>query len=143
MTDAYDNEDLSHRTIRFDIEQGDGIANLVKASEALAAMKEAGFEILAHEDLADRPGPCPWYWCLDGGSWRHAQTVGDLFFCLRMTRLGRMLTHAFFYVAETVGLAPPGATKMSGSLCTAAEALVAGGKKKLFTPMLLMVGRKP
>lgn len=143
MTDDYDNSDLSHRKIRIDIEQGDGIANMVKASEAIAAMREAGFEILEHEDLAERPDPSPWYWPLDSGSWRHAQTIGDLFFCFRMTRLGRLLTHGFFYATETVGLAPPGATKMSGSLCTAADALVLGGKEKLFTPMLLMVGQKP
>jgi sterol 24-C-methyltransferase len=143
MTDSYDNENLYHRKIRIDIEQGDGIAGMVKASDALAAMKVAGFKLLEHEDLADRPVSSPWYWPLDAGSWRHAQTIGDLFFSFRMTRLGRLLTHGFLGFMETIGLAPPGVTKVSSSLCTAADALVLGGKEKLFTPMLLMVGQKP
>ncbi|KAL2272579.1 hypothetical protein FJTKL_06297 [Diaporthe vaccinii] len=46
MTDAYDNDNLHHRRIRLDIEQGDGIANMVKAEEALRAIKAAGFELV-------------------------------------------------------------------------------------------------
>jgi sterol 24-C-methyltransferase len=33
--------------------------------------------------------------------------------------------------------------KTSDSLCAAADALVLGAKEKIFTPMYLMVGRKP
>lgn len=59
MTEAYDNDNLSHRKTRIDIEQGNGIANMVKASEALRAFEAAGFEILENEDMADRPDPSP------------------------------------------------------------------------------------
>ncbi|KAJ6070143.1 sterol 24-C-methyltransferase [Penicillium canescens] len=37
MTDNYDNNNSEHRRIRLSIEQGDGIANIVKISEGLAA----------------------------------------------------------------------------------------------------------
>jgi len=80
MTDAYNNDDLAHRRIRLDIEQGDGIAQLFKISDGIAALKGAGFEMQVNQDQS----------------------------------LGR-----------------------------AADALVEGGKRKLFTPMYLMVGRKP
>ncbi|KAF4843281.1 Sterol 24-C-methyltransferase [Colletotrichum siamense] len=141
MTDVYDNDNLSHRKTRIEIEQGNGIANMVKASEALRAFEAAGFEILENEDMADRPDPSPWYWPLDAGSWRHAQTMGDLLYTFRMTGLGRMATHGFLSVMETLRFAPPGMTKTSDSLIRAADALVFGGREKIFSPMYLMVGR--
>ncbi|KAF6807398.1 hypothetical protein CSOJ01_08204 [Colletotrichum sojae] len=142
MTDNYDNDNLAHRKTRIEIEQGDGIANMVSAAEALRSFRAAGFEVVEHEDMADRPDPIPWYWPLDAGSWRHAQTAGDLLYTFRMTGLGRMVTHGFLTVMEAVRLAPPGMVKTSQSLATAADALVLGGKEKIFTPMYLMVGRK-
>ncbi|KAL2272580.1 hypothetical protein FJTKL_06298 [Diaporthe vaccinii] len=39
---------------------------------------------------------------------------------------------------ETLRLAPPGTKKTGDSLSKAAEALVLGGKERLFTPMFLM-----
>ncbi|KAK1991277.1 hypothetical protein LX36DRAFT_685565 [Colletotrichum falcatum] len=143
MTDRYDDGDLGMRGIRIGIEQGDGIANMVGAAEAVRALGAAGFDVVRHEDMAERPGPSPWYWPLDAGSWRHAQTAGDLLYTFRMTRPGRALTRGFLAAAEALGLAPPGVTKVSDSLCAAADALVLGGKQNIFTPMYLMVGRKP
>ncbi|KAK7740987.1 Sterol 24-C-methyltransferase erg6b [Cytospora paraplurivora] len=150
MTDAYDNEDIEHRKIRLDIEQGDGIANMVKARDALAAIKAAGFELLESEDLAERfqdgvegSDPAPWYWPLDDSGWRHANSIGDLLGTFRMTRWGRWAAHNFMAALEALRLAPPGTKKTGDSLAKAAEALVLGGKKKLFTPMFLMVARKP
>lgn len=44
---------------------------------------------------------------------------------------------------KALGLAPPGTKKAGDSLAEAAEALVQGGKERLFRPMFLMVVRKP
>ncbi|KAK5987903.1 Delta(24)-sterol C-methyltransferase [Cladobotryum mycophilum] len=143
MTEEYDNDDMEHRKIRLDIEQGDGIAQMVKISDGLAAFKDAGFEVQVTEDLAaDDDGPAPWYWPLDSDL-RYAQTFWDYFTVLRMNKTGRDIAHAFFGVLEKMGIIPTGTKKTAESLGKAAEALVAGGKKKLFTPMYLMVGRKP
>ncbi|KAL8369492.1 hypothetical protein RB595_000015 [Gaeumannomyces hyphopodioides] len=148
MTDKYDDADLRQRQIRLDIEQGDGIANMMGARDALAAVRAAGFELLEHEDLVvsagagNRPAT-PWYWPLDGSSWRCAQTAGDLFSTLRMTPAGRTVAHAFMWALETLRLAPPGTRKTADSLARAADALVQGGREGLFTPMFLMVARKP
>ncbi|KNG90684.1 sterol 24-C-methyltransferase, partial [Aspergillus nomiae NRRL 13137] len=142
MTDEYDNDNAEHRKIRLGIEQGDGISNMVKVSEGLQAFKNAGFEVLHHEDLADRPDAIPWYYPL-AGSFKHMTSPWDFFTIARMTWWGRGIAHRFVGALETVGLAPKGTQKTADSLAVAGDCLVAGGEKKLFTPMYLMVGRKP
>ena len=142
MTDNYNNENPHHREIRLGIEQGDGISNMVRISEGLAAIKAAGFELEMHEDLADRVDARPWYYPLDGDL-RMAGSLGDLITIARMTKVGRFMAHNAIGGLERVGLAPRGTKKTADSLAHAADCLVAGGKEKLFTPMYLMVARKP
>lgn len=142
MTDEYDNGNAEHRKIRLGIEQGDGISNMVKVSEGLDAIRNAGFELIHNEDLADRDDAVPWYYPL-AGSFKHMTSVWDVLTIARMTWWGRGLAHRFVGVMETVGLFPKGSQKTADSLALAGDCLVAGGQKKLFTPMYLMVGRKP
>jgi sterol 24-C-methyltransferase len=142
MTEDYDNDNPRHREIRLGIEIGDGISNMVKISEALEAIKAAGFELECNEDLAERPDARPWYYPLDG-DFSHVGTLGDIFTIARMTKFGRAMVHRFIGALEAVGLAPQGMRKTADSLAIGADALVAGGKEKLFTPMYLMVARKP
>lgn len=143
MTEKYDNDNLHHRETRIGIEQGDGIAKIVNLPEAKEAFEAAGFEEIFEEDIASRPDPYPWYWTLDSGSWRHAQTFGDLISTFRMTWVGRNFTRYMLSALEFVRIAPPGMVRTSDSLCAAADALVRGGKEGIFTPMYLMVGTKP
>lgn len=142
MTDNYDNDNREHRRIRLGIEQGDGISNMVRVSEGLQAFRDAGFELLHHEDLADRADPLPWYFPL-AGSFKHMQSLWDVFTIARMTWWGRGIAHTLLGALETVGVMPRGSRKTAQSLAVASDCLVAGGEKKLFTPMYLMVGRKP
>ena len=142
MTDAYDNNNPKHREIRLGIEQGDGISNMEKIEVALAAMKAAGFELELNEDLADRPDEYPWYWPLSG-ELKYMQSIWDFPTLVRMTKIGRGIVHKFVGALETINLAPRGTQKTADSLALAADCLVAGGREKLFTPMYLMVGRKP
>ena len=142
MTAAYDNDDARHREIRLGIEQGDGISNMVKISEALDAVRAAGFVLEHHEDLAERPDATPWYYPL-AGDFRMMGSVWDFFTIARMTTWGRSAIHKFVGLLEMVGVAPRGTQKTADSLAVAADCLVEGGRKKLFTPMYLMVARKP
>ncbi|KAL9096730.1 MAG: hypothetical protein Q9165_001218 [Trypethelium subeluteriae] len=142
MTDKYDNEDPEHRRIRLGIEQGDGISNMEKIEVALRAMKAVGFELELHEDLADRPDVMPWYWPLSG-DFKYMQSLWDFFTIFRLTKVGRSSVHGFVGFLERFGIAPKGTQKTADSLAVAADCLVAGGQKKLFTPMYLMVARKP
>lgn len=142
MTDRYDNDNAQHREIRLGIEQGDGISNMVKVDVALAAIQKAGFLLEHHEDLAERTDARPWYYPLDGDL-RMASSIGDVITIARMTQLGRFFVHNLLGGFESIGLIPRGTRKTADSLSVAADCLVAGGKQKLFTPMYLMVARKP
>ena len=142
MTDRYDNSNPHHRSIRLGIEQGNGISNMVRISEGIAAIKAAGFDLEVHEDLAERSDARPWYYPLDG-DFRHCSSVGDLFTIARMTWWGRGAIHRVLGAAETVGVIPKGTQKTADSLAKASDNLVLGGKEKLFTPMYMMIARKP
>lgn len=142
MTDAYDDTNPHHRRLRLGIEQGDGISNMVRVSEGLRSIQAAGFTLELHEDLANRDDARPWYYPLDGNL-RMAQSLGDIMTIGRMTRLGRTVVHNLIGALEMIRIAPKGTKKTADSLAKAADCLVAGGKEKLFTPMYLMVARKP
>jgi sterol 24-C-methyltransferase len=136
MTDAYDESNEHHRKIRLGIERGNGIA-----------MKKAGFVVEHEEDLAQRKvSPIadrrPWYAPL-AGDLAVAQTLGDFFGVLRMSSIGRMGVGVLLRTMETLRLAPLGSAETAAELSAGADALVAGGKEGLFTPMYLMVARKP
>ncbi|MCJ1425953.1 Delta(24)-sterol C-methyltransferase [Sticta canariensis] len=142
MTDAYDDEKPNHRRIRLGIEQGDGISNMVRIPEGVQAITDAGFELELHEDLANRVDARPWYYPLDGNL-RMAQSIGDVVTIARMTKIGRTAAHGLIGGLEQIGLVPKGTKKTADSLAVAADCIVEGGKQKLFTPMYLMVARKP
>ena len=142
MTDNYDNENGEHREIRLGIEEGNGISNMVKISEGLAAIKAAGFELILHEDLAKRPDATPWYYPL-AGDFKMMGSIWDFPTIARMTWWGRGTAHKFVGLLEKLGVAPPGTQKTADTLAKAADSLVAGAKQDLFTPMYLMVARKP
>jgi len=142
MTDEYNNDNPKHREIRLGIELGDGISNMVKVSEGLKAVKDAGFTLEHHEDLADRPDPVPWYYPL-AGDFSMMGSIWDTVTIARMHPIGRAIVHKFVGALEMLRIAPHGTQKTADSLAIAADALVAGGKQKLFTPMYFMVGRKP
>ncbi|PSR93994.1 sterol 24-c-methyltransferase [Coniella lustricola] len=142
MTDDYDNNNAEHRKIRLAIELGNGISNMVPIQEGLDAMKAAGFDLLKHEDMAQRPDPMPWYWPLSGEV-KYLQSMGDAFTIFRMTKIGQFFTHGFAGLMEKLRFAPAGTQKTANALSEGADGLVAGARLNLFTPMYLMVGRKP
>ncbi|KAF4550809.1 Sterol 24-C-methyltransferase [Elsinoe fawcettii] len=142
MTEKYDNDKPHHREIRLGIEQGDGISNMDKISTALKAIKDSGFILEHHEDLAERPDPYPWYWPI-AGELKYLGSVWDLPLVIRMTKIGRSTVHRLVGGLEMLGLAPKGTQKAADNLALAADSLVAGAKEGLFTPMYLMVARKP
>lgn len=60
----------------------------------------------------------------------------------RMSRVGKIITQNSVWGLEKIGFVPKGTFDVGESLKTAADALVAGGKAKLFTPMALWIVRK-
>ena len=141
MTDAWDPSNPEHRKIAHGIELGDGIPEMRTIKQARDALKKVGFQIERDVDLADQGDKIPWYYPLEGDI-RKVQTLWDLFMCWRMTWFGKLVTQTTVRSLEYVGLAPKGTYDVGESLKVAADALVAGGKTKLFTPMMLFVARK-
>ncbi|TQS32532.1 hypothetical protein Golomagni_07145 [Golovinomyces magnicellulatus] len=142
MTDAWDASNPEHKRIAHGIEVGDGIPEMRSIKAARDALKTVGFQIEHEEDLADRGDKIPWYYPI-AGSLRDCQTVWDYFTVARMTKIGRATTQTAVKVLETLRLVPQGTHSVGESLVTAADALVDGGRTKLFTPMMLFVCRKP
>jgi sterol 24-C-methyltransferase len=142
MTDEYDANNPKHREIRLGIEQGNGISNMVKVEEGHRAIKAAGFELQHAEDMARRPDLIPWYFPI-AGDFKHMPSVWDFFTVLRMTKTVRGMVQRLLSVMEAVSLAPGGSAKTAAILARGADSLVAGAKEGLFTPMYLMIAKKP
>jgi len=114
-------------------QEGDGLADIVTVPQVLAAARQAGFEILESRDRALEPG-LPWYSVLQA-RW----TLSDI----KITPIGRWATHIMLGVLETIRLAPRGAVKVHRTLCKGADSLAAAGAEGIFSPMYLLVLRKP
>ncbi|EJD50998.1 hypothetical protein AURDEDRAFT_121438 [Auricularia subglabra TFB-10046 SS5] len=142
MTDAWDPRLPLHKDISHNIEVGDGIPEMRSIAACKRAIRAVGFEVEHEEDLADRPDPIPWYYPLEGNI-RNAQTMWDYFTVWRMSWSGKLVTHHGLRLLEAVGMVPKGTWEVGETLKTAADALVSAGKLKLFTPMFMVVARKP
>ena len=76
----------------------------------------------------------PWYYPLEGDI-RKIQTLWDAVMVARMTTIGKFFTQNTVWVLEKMGFVPKGTYDVGEALKTAADALVAGGREKLFIPM--------
>ncbi|XP_078430019.1 sterol methyltransferase 1 [Wolffia australiana] len=134
MTESYDPKNENHQKVKAEIELGNGLPDIRTMAQCLDAIKQAGFEVIWEKDLAV-DSPVPWYLPLDTS--RFSLTS------FRLTAVGRFLTRTLVRTLEGLGLAPAGSQRVSSFLEKAAEGLVEGGKKELFTPMYFFLVRKP
>jgi len=136
LTDRYDADSAEHRRIKKDIEEGDGLPDIAYTWEVDEALKAAGFELVETRDLAlTGDAATPWYLALTG----EERTLS----ALPRTPIGRVLTNAATRIMERIGLAPEGTSQVSDFLNAAADALVAGGERGIFTPMYFFLARNP
>ncbi|CAH9098961.1 unnamed protein product [Cuscuta epithymum] len=134
MTDSYDPNNSEHKRIKLEIELGNGLPDVRLTTQCLEAVKHAGFEVVWEKDLTE-DSPIPWYLPLDTSHFSLSS--------FRLTAVGRLLTRNLVKALEYVGVAPKGSQRVQDFLEKAAEGLVAGGKKGIFTPMYFFVARKP
>jgi len=134
MTDAFDPNNQDHQKIKAEIEIGDGLPDIRSTGQCLEALKQAGFELIWEKDLAV-DSPVPWYLPLDKSHFSLSS--------FRLTAIGRFITKNMVMALETVGLAPKGSQRVQLFLEKAAEGLVDGGRKEIFTPMYFFLARKP
>ncbi|KDQ58582.1 hypothetical protein JAAARDRAFT_34401 [Jaapia argillacea MUCL 33604] len=142
MTDEWDPSIPSHKSLAHEIEFGNGIPEMRPISSSRNALVSVGFQIEHEEDLAERPDEVPWYYPLEGDI-RKAQTWWDYFTVWRMSWSGKLVSHNAMRVMEWVGMLPKGTWEVGEALKVAGDALVKGGQTKLFTPMYLVISRKP
>lgn len=133
MTDKYDPNNSYHKKLKADILEGDALPDVLTIPQVLASVKESGFEVIEASDHA-LTSQVPWHTVLQA-QW----TVSDL----KITPMGRWATHAMLMALETVKLAPKGAVKVHRTLCKGADGLAAAGQEGIFSPMYVMILRKP
>jgi len=133
ITHRFDPNNAEHVRIKKGIEVGNGLPELENPDVILDALKEAGFEIVEHKDLAET-GDIPWY---------HPLAPSFTVTGFLHTGLGRYLTGKLCQTLEFVRLSPPGAYAVNVMLQQAAKDLVASGRLKIFSPMYFVLVRKP
>ncbi|CAG8452512.1 10013_t:CDS:2 [Acaulospora morrowiae] len=141
-TDKYDPTNPEHRRIVRGVEYADGIPELFSTKVAEQSLRNVGFEVEVATDLAVNDDFVTWYYPLEG-NFSDAQTFWDFFTVFRMTSFGKFFTRAMVGCLEKVGVAPAGSLETQRVLETAGDCLVEGGRLGIFTPMFLLVGRKP
>jgi len=134
MTDAFDPDNAEHQKIKGEIEIGDGLPDIRLTTKCLEALKQAGFEVIWEKDLA-KDSPVPWYLPLDKNHFSLSS--------FRLTAVGRFITKNMVKILEYIRLAPQGSQRVSNFLEQAAEGLVDGGRREIFTPMYFFLARKP
>lgn len=135
-TAAYRPTNPEHQRVKADIEMGNGIPELMSASYTLRALHEAGFEVLECCDRAAESHPdTPWWRALTGRDFSLTS--------LPRLPVGRALTRYVLTWLEKFAMAPRGSVAVQDFLCKGADALVAGGKLGIFTPMYYFLVRKP
>lgn len=136
LTDRFDPQNAEHLKIKRDIIVGAGLPDLTGASEVCSALRLAGFEVLAEGDRAGESHPrTPWYRALQG------RDIGPA--SIPRTPVGRALINLTLRVGERLRLAPEGAAEVSTILNAGGDALVAGGRSGVFTPLFCFLARKP
>ncbi|KAI0090135.1 S-adenosyl-L-methionine-dependent methyltransferase [Irpex rosettiformis] len=142
MTDRWDPSIPEHKELAHQIEIGNGIPEMRPIQKARDALVSVGFEIQHEEDLAERPDEVAWYYPLEGDV-RKAQTVWDMFTCWRTSSSGKFVSHHGLALLEWLHVVPQGTWSVCETLKIAGDALVKTGQLKIFTPMYLVISKKP
>ncbi|KAH0920227.1 hypothetical protein HID58_027887 [Brassica napus] len=123
-TDKYRDEDEEHREVIQGIERGDALPGMRRYSDIAAAARRVGFEVVQEKDLAKPPAK-PW--------WNR----------LKMGRIAYWRNHVVVVVLSAVGIAPKGTVDVHEMLFKTADYLSRGGETGIFSPMHMILCRKP
>lgn len=136
LTDKYDANNAEHRLIKKQIEEGDGLPDMARTHDVVKALESCGFEVLEHKDKALDKCARPWYLPLTPSYNVFSQRF-------QFTPIGMWLTTNALVVLEFLRLAPAGTSKVQTMLQQGGMGCANGGVTGTFTPMFLMVARKP
>ncbi|OMH80093.1 Sterol 24-C-methyltransferase [Zancudomyces culisetae] len=139
-TDTYDPSNPKHAEVISGIEYGNSLPKLFSTKECLSAIEKAGFELVYSEDLAiTGPGnEMPWY-----------SDLFQDFISFKSLRafiksvVGRKISSGMLALFGLLRIIPKAIYDTNEILLEASDSCVAGGKHNIFTPMFLVVARKP
>jgi sterol 24-C-methyltransferase len=139
LTDAYDKENDEHQVIKKAIEEGDGLPDMCHTSACTNALTKTGFELLEARDCAldGHEGGEPWYRPLTP-SWNPTKWPRFQFNPVMFALFPYLLK-----ALEFIHLVPSGTSKTQVMLQQGGIGCERGGATGTFTPMWLMVGKKP
>jgi sterol 24-C-methyltransferase len=139
LTDAFDAKNDEHQFIKKAIEEGDGLPDMCHTSVCTKALADSGFDVLEARDAAEdgHEGGDPWYRPLTPSykpwAWPRFQ------FNPVMYKLFPYLLKGL----ELIRIVPAGTAKTQCMLQYGGIGCERGGATGTFTPMWLMVGKKP
>ncbi|CAN4124904.1 unnamed protein product [Withania somnifera] len=123
-TELYDSDDPEHVEIICGIERGDALPGLRSYKDIAEIATKVGFEIVKEKDLAKPPAE-PW--------WTR----------LQMGKIAYWRNHIVVTVLSWLGIAPKGVTDVHDMLFVTADYLAKGGDTGIFSPMHMILCRKP
>ncbi|CAL5378079.1 unnamed protein product [Camellia sinensis] len=123
-TELYRGDDAEHVDIIQGIERGDALPGLRSYDQIAEIAKKVGFEVVKEKDLAKPPAK-PW--------WTR----------LKMGRFAYWRNHILITVLAFLGIAPKGVVDVHEMLFKTADYLVRGGETGIFSPMHMILCRKP
>lgn len=136
LTDAFDPDDPEHRRIKKGIEEGNGLPDIPTMHQLREAIEGAGLVVHEVRDMTTASDPeTPWYLPLTS---RDRSLRG-----VRLSRPGRVVTEALVRTLEGARMAPSGSVEVARLLQVAADSLVEGGRRGIFTPLVVAVAEKP
>jgi len=123
-TNKYDKNNKRHVDVVDGIAEGNALPEVRTIEDCIAAAKEAGFEVQYTFDRATTGGK-PWQ------------------AAMKSARRAAYITHILTGVLEFIRFAPKGTQAVHTMLLKAAVNLEAGGDLGIFSPMYLIVMKKP
>ena len=143
MTPSFSPTDPLHLSIRQRIERGDGVTNMHTVEQGLAAITSAGLALEHHEDMALRGTDEKRWWYPCDGDVSKTNTVRDWWLVFRLKKSFWRLGYGFSWCVVHVGLAPKRILEALNTQAMSVFGIRDGAKIGIFTPMYLMVGKKP
>lgn len=123
-TEFYDANNKEHVEIVREVERGNALPGLRHYSDISKIAKKVGFEVVKEKDFA-KPPAGPW--------WTR----------LKMGRIAYWRNHVLVVILSFLGIAPKGTVDVHDMLCVTADYLTRGGEAKIFTPMHMILCKKP
>lgn len=123
-TERFNGEDEEHVEVIQGIERGDALPGLRSYKDIAETAKKVGFEVVKEKDLAMPPAK-PW--------WTR----------LKMGRIAYWRNHIVVTVLAALGIAPKGTVAVHEMLVKTADYLSRGGDSGIFSPMYMILCRKP